>query len=63
MAKKQATKKAKKDPISSRFGSFVARTVPGTAVKLGRLSSKAGKGTAKAAGQFKDGFLKGWEEV
>ena len=49
-----ATKKAKrnckvKDPISSRFGAFVAKTVPGSAVKPGR--------------NFKDGFVKGWDEV
>jgi hypothetical protein len=59
--KKQATKK--KDPISTRFGAFFARTVPGSAVKLGRLSKKAGGGVANAAVNFKDGFVKGWEEV
>ena len=61
MAKK--VNKKVKSPLSTRFGSFVARTVPGSAVKLGRLSSRAGKSTAKAASQFKDGFLQGWDEV
>jgi len=58
--KKQATKKV---PMSSRLGNFVARHGPGAAVKAGRLTKKAGGGIAKSAMSFKDGFLKGWEEV
>ncbi len=61
MAKKANTKT--KAPISSRFGGFVARTIPGSAVKLGRLSKRAGQGTMTAANNFKDGFVKGWEDV
>ena len=53
----------KKDPISSRFGAFVAKTVPGSAVKLGRLAARAGKGSAVAGRNFKDGFVKEWEEL
>lgn len=60
MPKKNTKVKA---PLSTRFGSFVAKTVPGSAVKLGRLTKKGGSATAKAAMNFKDGFIKGWEEV
>ena len=60
--KKKANCKVK-DPISSRFGAFVAKTVPGSAVKLGRLAARAGKGSAVAGRNFKDGFVKGWDEV
>ena len=60
--KKQATK-LPKTPLSTRFGAFVARTVPGSAVKLGRASKRAGGGIATASRNFKDGFMKGWEEV
>ena len=55
--------KRNKAPLSSRFGGLVARTIPGTAVRLGRLTKRAGKGTAKAATNFRDGFMKGWDDV
>jgi hypothetical protein len=61
MAKKQAT--PAKAPLSTRFGRLVAKHGPGTAVKLGRLSKKAGSGIASSASKFKDGFVQGWEEV
>ena len=63
MAKKAKQNCKIKDPISTRFGGFFARTVPGSAVKLGRLSKKAGTGIAGAAMNFKEGFVKGWEDV
>ena len=62
MAKKVQAKKVKA-PLSSRLGNFVARRGPGTAVKLGRMTKKAGGGLASAAVKFKDGFVEGWDEV
>jgi len=61
MSKKQAT--TVKAPLSTRFGHFVAKHGPGTAIKLGRLTKKAGGGIASASVKFKDGFVQGWDEV
>lgn len=61
--RKKAQAKLIKEPISERFGNFFARRVPGSAVKLGRMTKKAGNGIITASDNFRTGFWKGWDDV